>query len=419
MQKNIKSYALWVGFVGVFFTVLVMLRVQAYKQELDQPQVLANFSHPRVAGINTASHKHQTPLPAISSFIATPQTINAGQSSTLSWNASDANRINIVPGNFFSTRESGSTSVRPNATTTYTLTATNNTGFISATTQLTVNASNPAPTPNPPPPSPSASLQWGAYVGDSLSDAPAFESLVGHKMNIQSLFTGWGSTDGPFPSEYGPSVRDQGKTLVIFWEPYGTTLDDINAGQSDSYIKQFAAAAKAYGGPVILVPMPEMNGNWDPGDATMADNTPASFIAAWQHIHDFFSGISNVKFGWDVNNVSEPDISSNAIPLYYPGDAYVDYVGVDGFNFGNPWQSVDQTFSPALDLLKTYNKPIYLFSIACLQGSQKAGWISSIPTELAKYPLVSGWVWFNQNKEQNWLVNSDPNSLTAFKSIIP
>ena len=239
-------------------------------------------------------------------------------------------------------------------------------------------------------------------------------------MNMQSIFVGWGSSDGPFPSEYGSTVRDKGKTLVIFWEQYGTTLDAINAGQFDTYMQQFATAAKTYGGPVILAPLHEMNGNWDPWDGTVGSNTPAKVIAAWKRIHDAFVNVPNVKFAWDVNNESVPDTAANAIGAYYPGDAYVDYVGVDGFNFSNPWQTFGQVFDSAMNQLKTYNKPIFIFSMACAPGSQKAAWITEgLGTHVKNYPNIAGWVWFNQNKEKDWRVNSDSASLEAFKAVLP
>ncbi len=285
-----------------------------------------------------------------------------------------------------------------------------------------VIGTTPTSTPviTPPPPIISRPIEWGAYVGDALNDTSAFETLVGKKIKLQAIFIGWGSSNGIFPSEYGPSVRDQGKTLVIFWEQYGATLDQINNGDYDTYIKSFAAAAKSYGGPIILAPLHEMNGNWDPWDGTAPGNSPTKVTTAWRHIHDLFGGVSNVKFAWDVNSTSEPNTTANAISVYYPGDNYVDYVAIDGFNFNNPWQSFSQVFNNALDQVKIYNKPIYLLSMASAEGSQKATWITdALTVQIPKNPNIAGWVWFNANKEQNWLVNSSPAALQAFKAALP
>jgi len=93
-------------------------------------------------------------------------------------------------------------------------------------------------------------------------------------------------------------------------------------------------------------------------------------------------------------------------------------VGVDGFNFGNPWQSYDEIFSSALSRLKKYNKPIYIFSMACAQGSQKADWITDALSKIKSDPSITGFIWFNEDKEQNWLINSDQQALQAFQNAI-
>ena len=289
-----------------------------------------------------------------------------------------------------------------------------------ATSTTTTSASAPAVS--------KGSVQWGAYVGDGTSDAATFESEVGAKMNLQAVFVGWGNDNGPFPSQYASTVAAQGKTLVIFWEPGDGSgslneptynYNSITSGSWDSYFQTFAAAAKAYGGNVIIVPFAEMNGNWDPWDGTVNGNSAASFIAAWQHMHSFFGADSNVKWAWDVNSDSEPNTTANSVAAYYPGSQYVDYVGEDVFNFANPWSSFAQIAGATLSQLKTYGKPIYLFSIASEQGTQKAAWITDALNVQIPSDGIAGWIWFNVNKEQDWLVNSDPASLTAFQAGIP
>jgi beta-mannanase len=254
---------------------------------------------------------------------------------------------------------------------------------------------------------------WGAYTGNTAESLASFQKDVGKKVDISAIFLNW--TD-PFPSDLVNPVKQNSQTLLIFWEPGDLTLDQIISGQQDDYIKQFAGQISAYNNPVILAPFEEMNGNWDVWDGAYGSNTPAKVVQAWQHTHDLFLGVKNVKWGFDVNNVSTPDTKENAIANYYPGDSYVDYVGVDGFNFGDPWQSYSELFSSALKQLKTYKKPIYIFSMACAEGAQKPAWITDALTQIQSDSSISGWVWFNENKEKNWLVDSSKDSLKAFQS---
>jgi hypothetical protein len=77
--------------------------------------------------------------PVINSFSANPSTITAGESSTLSWEVTDADSVAITPGVGAVAVSSGTHAVTPATTTTYTLTATNDAGSTTATTTVTVN----------------------------------------------------------------------------------------------------------------------------------------------------------------------------------------------------------------------------------------------------------------------------------------
>ncbi len=269
---------------------------------------------------------------------------------------------------------------------------------------------------------------WGVYSGWSNADMQEFETRVGENPNHMAAFVHWANNQ--FPTYMEPFTKAKGRTLIIFWEPSdyligGTvqenfTADAILAGRWDAYIRKFATDSATYGSPIILIPFSEMNGNWNPWSGTTNGNTPEKVVAAYRHVRTVFGNVPNVKFGWAPNAQSVPNTDANAIERYYPGDSYVDIVGVDGFNFGDPWLSFDQVFNKALTTISAYNKPMYIFSFASDAGYLKASWITdALTVQLDKWPLIAGWVWFNQNKENNWLIWSDAASLSAFKNAIP
>lgn len=255
---------------------------------------------------------------------------------------------------------------------------------------------------------------WGAYTGDTADSFLDFEKLIDAKPDMYAVFVGWYD---PFPAGLALPLKTNNQTLIVFWEQYDVRLDQILDGSQDAYIKQFAQDAKAYGVPVILSPLHEMNGDWSPWCGVAQGNSPEKVILAFRHMHNIFDSIDvqNIKWAWIVNNESVPDIPQNQIINYYPGDKYIDYVGVDGFNFGDPWESYDEIFSSSLEELKTYNKPIYIFSMASAQGPQKADWIKDALSKIKSDSRIKGFIWFNENKEENWLINSDSASLQAFK----
>jgi mannan endo-1,4-beta-mannosidase len=85
-----------------------------------------------------------------------------------------------------------------------------------------------------------------------------------------------------------------------------------------------------------------MNGNWEKWSPANNGSTPdpAAFVAAWRHVHDLFvqNGATNVVWVWCPNATDVPNATSapwNHWTNYYPGDTYVDWVGIDGYNWGN------------------------------------------------------------------------------------
>lgn len=268
---------------------------------------------------------------------------------------------------------------------------------------------------------------WGAYCGpeDNLQE---FEQAIGKPVDIQATFVHWGNNKD-FPSEIAKSLKPAGKTLLIYWEAMDYNAGDIINqpnfsykeilnGKWDSYITSFAKAAKEYGGKVIIVPFEEMNGDWYPWSGTQNGNTVSQAVQAYRRVHDLFKGADNVQFGWSVNNDSVPDKTENDIVNYYPGSDYVDYVGVDGFNFGDPWQTFEEIFNPSLSKLKAFQKPIFIFSMACAKDSQKGKWIADAINKIKTNSDIAGWIWFNENKEENWLVWSNYSALKAFQDAL-
>jgi len=292
----------------------------------------------------------------------------------------------------------------------------------------------PEPTPEPPPADTEQGLsfpekKWGAYVGWREDAMDLFESKIDAVADMRAVFVHWGN-ERHFPMYLADKIRAEGKTLVIFWEATDYNADPVLQpafnyervlrGDWDQYFALFASEARIYGDPVILVPFSEMNGNWTSWGGTVNGNSPEKHIAAYQRIRGFFRDVPNVFFGWSPNSNSVPDTAANQMELYYPGDAYVDYVGVDGFNFGTPWVTFPQIFSGVLERLKAYRKPIYIFSFASAGGERKAAWISeALGVEIPKYPEIKGWIWFHENKEHDWRVWSDDASLKAFQNGLP
>jgi hypothetical protein len=84
-----------------------------------------------------------TTAPTINSFSALPSTITVGESSNLSWSVTDAITV-IIDQSVGSVASTGTTAVSPTTSTTYTLTATNAAGSVTASVTVVVTTVPPA-----------------------------------------------------------------------------------------------------------------------------------------------------------------------------------------------------------------------------------------------------------------------------------
>jgi hypothetical protein len=132
------------------------------------------------------------------------------------------------------------------------------------------------------------------------------------------------------------------KALGVNWAPRlngndydQQTVRDIAADGYDSYIRTVADECRAFGYPIYLRFGPEMNINQGgSGDIGTWAANPTDFIQAWRRIYDLFhmEGASNVLFVW-CPNYSES--GQHHYTEYYPGDEYVDWVGIDMYQFSD------------------------------------------------------------------------------------
>ncbi len=113
---------------------------------------------------------------------------------------------------------------------------------------------------------------------------------------------------------------------------------------------------------------------------------------------------------------------------YYPGDEFVDWIGVDGYNFGehhdewHKWQSFHEVFDSVLNSLamRYPGKPIMLTEFGCAPGKpgQREQWIREAFESVQRHPQVRAAVWFNYDKrregEPNFRIDVTPGSLRAF-----
>ena len=263
------------------------------------------------------------------------------------------------------------------------------------------------------------------WTAADLDEVNAFEQHARQHAGIVMWFADWAHNES-FDARQARAIAARGSTPEITWEPWDASggvdqpryrLARIIAGDHDAYVRRWARAIAAYGGPVRLRFGQEMNGRWYPWAERANGNRPGEFVRAWRRVHSIFAaaGATNVSWVW-------APVAGAARPGLFPGSDQVDVIGVSGFNGGSilfrrEWRSFAAAFGPTLDFVHALDpgKPVELAEIASTEtGGSKAAWIRGMFAEVERRPYVRAIVWFNLRKETDWRIESSPGARRAF-----
>lgn len=289
-------------------------------------------------------------------------------------------------------------------------------------------------------------LYWGAWTKtaeiDSEGEPPwdmgtqaAFEEAAGGKTaSLIQWGSAWeadycgGTPVCEFPAEPFNAARNHGSIPFYSWSPEFKLWNENHigpypdngeiakvGGPGDAYVKDWAEDARDWGHPFFLRFAHEMNGWWFPwgyGEqnryGTEYTNTAAEFRAMWQHVHDIFEevGADNVTWVW-CPNIGPTGTNGELLEDLYPGDEYVDWTCLDGYNgddgpggaywsfsevFGTPYGYIANEIAPS--------KPMVIGETAATEeGGSKPNWITQMAEDLRTgFPKIHGLLWFNKNE---------------------
>jgi Glycosyl hydrolase family 26 len=298
-------------------------------------------------------------------------------------------------------------------------------------------------------------IYWGAQIGPQytghqppwdMSAAHAFERRTKKGMSLLAFYAPFADcTKQGKPCEYFgfptlplQAIRDNGSIPFLSWSSASINQDPVNqpefrlskisGGKYDKFIRDFAIASREWGHPYFLRFDWEMNGFWFPWNESLNGNHPGDFVKAWRHVHDIFTevGAVNANWVWCPNIALIPKLKHFA--NLYPGNQYVDWTCLDGFNWGETknsagWQSFQHVFSTTYsEVLKIApGKPMIIGETASDErGGSKADWIeSAFRTIPQRFPKIRGLIWFDERQqEMQWPIESSKSSERAFQKAI-
>jgi hypothetical protein len=260
-----------------------------------------------------------------------------------------------------------------------------------------------------------AGPQSAFVLGAVTNSLSAFDQAVKHKATLRIMFLRWGTPT--LPVRTLTQTAALGAQTVIEIQPVHLNMAQIAAGSGDAWLETFAQEVAALGFPVTVSFGPEMNGQWYPWG--FAHNKPADFVAAWQHIHNLLAGTTAgpaITWLWQPSAIH----FSTPSPLpWWPGSAYVDEVGLDGY-YVLPNDTFNVIFANTIKLVRSLtNKPILVgeTAVGATTGHQVAD-LKDLFNGIRAYHLM-GLVWFNIAQgggkyHQDWRLQDHPAALRAF-----
>ncbi|WP_242928758.1 glycosyltransferase [Pontibacter vulgaris] len=257
----------------------------------------------------------------------------------------------------------------------------------------------------------------------SINEVEKVEKTVSKEFNIVSFYHGWGeqSITG-FPVEELQQLGARGVTPMITWEPWpfhkGETkpvMAAILAGNYDEYIKRYAQLIAKTGVPMYLRFGHEPENPFYPWSPEYG-NSPEKYVAAWRYVVDKFrqEGVTNVAWVWNP-------WKHTTMLDYYPGDDYVDWIGVTALNYGqaysdHAWRTFDDLYEPFRSHLTRIKKPVMLAEFGTTEfGGDKAAWLKYALYNISfDYPEIKAVVFFNSDRDKNWPNEWRPDSTASF-----
>ena len=245
--------------------------------------------------------------------------------------------------------------------------------------------------------------------------------------------------EGHFPKESLNAIWNTGAIPCLTWEPMYyrdgqermVPYQAVLTGDYDPYIDEFASQAALWGKPFMIRFAHEMNiqrYHWGTTRQQYGPESTTIYRKMFRYVVKKFreAGAKNVRWVFCPNAESvpnttyDPSASWNRIERYYPGDSYVDILGVDGYNWGNSrtkerdgwdsqWNDFTTIFAESFTRLKAIapEKPLFIFETASVrQGGDRELWIKRAFEAIRDWH-IDGLIWFQVHKVQDWRLTAE------------
>ncbi len=262
-------------------------------------------------------------------------------------------------------------------------------------------------------------VRWGLFTEDVYDTGinktiPHYEELLDYKFSVVLGYMQFGDD---FPTDFAEKCYENGKVMLLTYQATRTNNVDLLArtpqldilrGREDQEIRQLARAAADFGKPFLFRLGNEMNSDWTSYSGVVNMIDPEVYVAVWQRMYRIFmeEGATNAIWVYNPNDKCFPPCNWNDIHAYYPGDEYVQLIGVTGYNTGTyyaetnkeSWREFDdiygriqREYSP---FFSDFPWIITEFASSSI-GGDKAAWIDNMFRDIDGFENIKVAVWFD------------------------
>ena len=220
----------------------------------------------------------------------------------------------------------------------------------------------------------------------------------------------------PFATSFAEQAYRHHAAVLVQIDPSYASVAAIANGSYDSYLRWYAGSVRHFGHAVIIGFGHEMNAPWYSWGHPHV--RPGTFVAAGRHIVRLFrsQGADNATWLWTINT----DLPrSGPVARWWPGSAYVTWVGVDGY-FYRPSDTFTTVFGTTIRQVRSFTrKPVLLGETAAGPAAGQPGKIESLFAGLRREGAL-GLVWFDEDQHagiyhQDWRLDSGTPAAAAFR----
>lgn len=262
-------------------------------------------------------------------------------------------------------------------------------------------------------------VSWGIFnqylAHGDYSKVNYYESYFDYNFPLVLHYTDFkqerlGKSIGEYLTYILNNAKDRGKivelTLQTSWTQGGNMVYEILDGKHDEFLNEYAKAVADFGHPVMFRLGNEMNGDWCPYSSFNTSRDPQIFNEFYKYIYKIFQShdAKNLMWVWNPNGKSYPNFKWNEDVMYYPGDEYVDIIGLTAYNtgtyyakHGEKWSSFDEIYSTVYKRYNAlFNQPFMIteFSSAS-HGGDKNAWVENAFSAINNYERIRAAVWWD------------------------